>query len=113
MAEEKPYEGWGIVELFGHQQIAGMLSEQSIGGTAFLRVDVPELDGTQAFTKFFGGGAIYAITPTDEATARIAVASIQARPVNVWMVPDRRPALPEPRPATFLDGYEDYEEEDR
>jgi len=69
---ERGFEGWAIVELFGHSMIAGMASEQSIAGSNMLRVDVPEVDGSPAFTKFFGSGAIYAITPTTEENARIA-----------------------------------------
>ncbi|MEN6440921.1 MAG: hypothetical protein ABFD97_20315 [Syntrophobacter sp.] len=88
MTDQKPYEGWAIVELFGHQQIAGMISEQAIGGASFVRVDVPELPGSQGFTKFYGGSAIYAITPTDEATATIAALNIKTRPVSVWTVPE-------------------------
>ena len=36
---------WAIVEIFGHQRIAGFLSEQTIGGQSFVRVDVPDLPG--------------------------------------------------------------------
>jgi hypothetical protein len=62
--------------------------------------DVPSIEGmcgapdVPAFTKFFGGEAIYAITPTDEATARHAVESMKVRPVQVWTVPDRIKRLP-------------------
>lgn len=72
-----------IVELFGHQVIAGLVSEQQIGGTSFVRVDVPETKARPAFTKFFGSNAIYAITPVDEATAKRAAEAGQA-PVNEW-----------------------------
>lgn len=73
MNEEKTgYEGWAIVELFGRQMIAGRLTTEVVGGGSFVRVDVPATDGAPGFTKFFGPGAIYAITPTDEATAAVA-----------------------------------------
>lgn len=103
MSNQKPYEGWAIVELFGHQQIAGRISEQAIGGASFVRVDVPDLLGAQPFTKFYGGAAIYAITPTDEQTATIAAGMIKSRPVQAWIVP-------EPRQPRALPGS--YEEED-
>lgn len=87
MADER-FEGWCIVELFGHSQIAGHVSEQSIGGTSFVRVDVPGVKGNSEFTKFFGGSAIYAITPTTEEIARKAAESLEVRGVSLWLVPD-------------------------
>jgi hypothetical protein len=81
------YEGWAIVELFGRQMIAGRLTTEVIGGGSFVRVDVPATDGAPGFTKFFGPGAIYAITPTDEATAAVAAGRLRIRPVEAWVVP--------------------------
>ena len=81
------YEGWAIVELFGRQMIAGRLTTEVVGGGSFVRVDVPATDGAPGFTKFFGPGAIYAITPTDEATATVATAKLRVRPVEAWVVP--------------------------
>jgi len=89
------YEGWAIVELFGHSRIAGMISEQAIGGASFLRVDIPALNGVQAFTKFYGGGAVYAITPCDEETAVQVATTLQARPVEIWVAKSWQRALPD------------------
>jgi hypothetical protein len=83
MAETK-FECWGIVEVMGHLTIAGQVSEQSIGGVNMLRIDVPAVNGMDGYTKFFGGGSIYAITPTDEETARSAAAGLRQRPIEVW-----------------------------
>ena len=66
MSETQGLETWAIVELFGHQKIAGHISEANVAGTTMLRVDVPEVDGQAAFTRLYGGSAIYSITPTDE-----------------------------------------------
>lgn len=88
---------WAIVEPFGRSVIAGEVSEVDVAGTQMLRVDVPEVDGRQAFTKFYGGGAVYAITPTDEESARFAVGQLNVRPVNQWKIPDR-PQLEAPEP---------------
>jgi len=85
--EKTGYEGWAIVELFGRQMIAGRLTTEVVGGGSFVRVDVPATDGAPGFTKFFGPGAIYAITPTDEATAAVATAKLRVRPVEAWVVP--------------------------
>jgi len=77
---------FAIVELFGHQTIAGKVSEETIGGSAFIRVDVPECDGAAAFTKFYGAGAIYAITPTDESTMQRAVKGLKVVPINPFQL---------------------------
>ena len=100
-APEK-FETWGVLELFGHQRIAGRLSEQTIGGCHFIRVDVPELLGgtsswerpLPAYTRFFTQGAIYGMTPTTEAAARSAANEIRARPPFVLDMPaPERPLL--------------------
>ena len=92
MYEPKAFEQWALVELFGHQQIAGLVTEQTIGGSAFIRVDVPDDGDVKGFTKFFGNGAIYSITPCTEDAARIAVARLKIRPISPWIVPSA-PAL--------------------
>jgi hypothetical protein len=92
--ESEKFESWAIIEIFGHTQIAGKVSEASIGGCSFIRVDVPECDGKPAFTKFYSQGAIYSMTPCSEEAARAALKHIRPEPVNVWM-PELR-ALPEP-----------------
>lgn len=87
------FEQWAVVELFGHQVIAGLVSEQVIGGQGFVRVDVPEVNGNKAFTKFYGAGAIYAISPCDEAAAMEAVTRIQPKPIQMFVYAR---ALPRP-----------------
>jgi hypothetical protein len=78
------FEQFAVVELFGHQIIAGKVTEQIIGGQGFVRVDVPAADGEEAFTKFYGAGAIYAMTPCDEETMLSAVVGLKRKPVEVW-----------------------------
>jgi hypothetical protein len=89
------FEQWCIVELFGHKVVAGLVTEQTIGGQSFVRVDVPETPKQKPFTKFYGSGAIYAMTPTDEATCRAAVEGLQARPIEVYMLNLPQLAAPE------------------
>ncbi len=61
------------------------MSEASVGGCSFIRVDVPECDGKPAFTKFYGNDAIYSMTPCSEEAARVALNHIRTAPVSVWM----------------------------
>lgn len=79
-----PFDQWAIVEIMGHQRLAGRVTEQAIGGTNFVRVDVPGVEGSQPFTKLLGTGSIYAITLTDEETARLAAASMRVKPMDEW-----------------------------
>ena len=83
---------WAIVELFGHTQIAGRISEQEIAGSMFLRIDVPDTEETKGFTRFLGASAIYSITPIAEEVVRRAVGVLQKKPVTVWGVigPERQ-----------------------
>lgn len=83
MSNQK-FEAFAIVELFGHTVIAGKVSEQTIGGQGFVRVDVPAVGELEAYTKFYGAGAIYAITPTDEKTAKAAAQGLQAKPIATY-----------------------------
>ena len=117
MSENDKFDSWAVVELFGHQQIAGRVTEASIGGCSFLRVDVPEQPAivasprngwygdqpaTPAYTRYFGNGAIYAMSPCTEAAARSVAARIRVKPPIAYN--------PEPHPTVFLEELsEDYE----
>ena len=97
---------WAIVELFGHTQIAGRISEQEIAGSMFLRVDVPDVGDTKGFTRFLGASAIYSITPIDKTVARKACDVLKKSPVTVWGV-----IGPERQLEMDLSEDDEYEEE--
>ena len=78
------FQFWGIIELFGHQMIIGKVYEETIGTENFIRVDVPETKSNSAYTKFYGKGAIYAMTPTDENTALAGANELNAPPIEPW-----------------------------
>lgn len=84
--ERRQFDEYAIVELFGHQRIAGRVTEAVIGGCSFVRVDTPEGLKAPSFTKLFGQGAIYAITIVDEQTARMAAAACNPEPMSEWSV---------------------------
>ncbi len=87
MTEDR-FDEWALIELFGHQRTAGRVTEQPLGGETFIRVDVPETKSQPAFTKLYGKGAIYALTLTDERSARAAVIAWSPEPMNRWEMDD-------------------------
>jgi hypothetical protein len=91
MSEAKTFDCWAIVEIMGHVTMAGRVTEQAIGGQSFIRIDVPEIGNQQAFTRFYGSGAIYSITPVDEETGRLAVANLRQEPITVYGLPRQLP----------------------
>lgn len=88
-AKEK-FDQWCIVELFGHNRIAGRVTEQSIGGCNFVRVDVPAVGDKPPFTKLFGNGAIYAMSPVSEEIAVSIANQLRTVPVSVYEIPELR-----------------------
>jgi hypothetical protein len=84
--EAEKFESWAIVELFGHNRIAGKCSEQNIAGSNMLRVDVPETTKNPAFTRLLGHAAIYAINPVTEEVANHWAKQLNAAPINAWDV---------------------------
>lgn len=87
--QDKPKQ-WALVELFGHNRIAGEISEQTIGGCSFVRIDVPATDSEPGFTKLYGNGAIYAVTFVQEEIARAAAKTFRVRPVTPYEIPELR-----------------------
>jgi hypothetical protein len=87
---EASFKNYCIVELFGHSKIVGLVTEQAIGGETFIRVDVPKTQRHEAFTRMFGKGAIYSITPVSEDIATKAAEQIYVQPVTVYIEPARQ-----------------------
>lgn len=79
---------WAIVEIMGHNTFAGLVGEQTLGGAAFVRVDVPQTGKSEAFTKLFGAASIYAVTPCSEQVARLRAEAIGAIPLTAWDLPE-------------------------
>jgi hypothetical protein len=111
MTQEK-LEVWAIVELFGHNKIAGKVSEYNIGGV-FVRVDVPDIGAEPAFTRFINPSAIYAINPVTEEVARGYAARLKSKPIDSW---DAREVLKRIDEAMKLNAHEptkvEYENEE-
>ena len=86
MAEtENRIDGWAILELMGRRRLGGRVSEATIAGGAFIRIDVPHPNEAGIFTasQFYSPSAVYAITPTTEEIA-CAIARGAPEPVSRW-----------------------------
>ena len=80
------FEVWAIVEIMGHQVIAGKVSEETHFGSPLMRVDVPKSSKREEFTVYYGGGAIYKITPTTEEIVKSFVEKQDPEPVKPYML---------------------------
>lgn len=124
----KSFEGWAVVELFGHSREAGYVTTEYFGTGALFRIEVPELperdvtltrpewiDGklagigskllrskVQGRTRFIGTSAIYAMNPCTQEAAMKAIEAMAQREVKVIEMVERQPQL-----AT---GEEEYDE---
>lgn len=102
MTEEKaPTDPqWMILELMGHRRLAGLVSEQTFAGAAFVRIDVPQPVDEQntapwVATQFYSPSAVYCMTPCREELARKIAAGARPAPVTEWDLPrPERSALP-------------------
>ena len=77
---------WAIIELMGHQQIAGRYQEAAGG---MHRIDVPDTSADAApdafrFTRLYSPAAIYSITFTDEQSARLAARMLSPKPITIF-----------------------------
>lgn len=98
------FEQWCVIEIMGHKRFAGFVTEQSVGGASFVRVDVPEVttrsgETLPAFTKLFGASSIYCLSPCTEETARAFAADLRAEGFALY----EAPRLPAPQAAPVRD----------
>lgn len=82
--QEQKIEINAIVELFGHSRMAGKVTEQTIAGASFIRIDVPETTHHPKFTRFLNPSAVYAINPVIEEVMIQMAESISAKPIDDW-----------------------------
>ena len=91
-SEQDQFETWAIVDVMGHQRYAGKVTEQTIAGSGFIRVDVPSVqrrgfndepgDSIPPFSKLLSPGSIHSITPCSEEVARAAAGNIAKVPIQ-------------------------------
>jgi len=105
--EKESFSGYAVLELMGHRRLVGMLSEATIAGAAFIRIDLSDADGNPT-TQFYAPSAVYAITPTTEEIARRAAKTNNVAPISAWELREKPPTLP----ALRADEEEDDSDDD-
>jgi hypothetical protein len=113
MEQNAQFEGWAIIEIFGHQQAIGFVSTRYFGSGCLFQVDTPELpereftletpqyvDGKwtpsgskvqkkrrPASSQMLGPGSIYRLTPCSEEVALKAIDRMSGREIVVLEIP--------------------------
>lgn len=117
MTEQSNFDGWAILEIFGHQRYAGYVKTQVFGTASMFHLEVPPLEertrvmkragsdgkgnwllagstvkeeSTPGYSKLFGVGAIYAITPCTQEAAMQAVKKLQPRSLMLVSLPPEK-----------------------
>lgn len=112
--ENATFDGWAVLELFGHNKEIGYVTTQYFGGPALFRVDRPELperefelkrpgyvDGKwapagakvkrpplPAKTALVGPSSIFRMTPCTELMAIEAIENMMAPPLILLSLPE-------------------------
>ncbi len=81
---DQKLELFAIVELFGHQQIAGAVTEQTVGSSTFVRITVPETKAQPTFDRLVNPSAIYAINPVTQEVMQLMAEKINQKPIESW-----------------------------
>lgn len=79
------FEGWAVVELLGHRVRYGRVTEVTMFGEAFCRIEIPTEPPT---VEHYSGKALYGIREASEATIRAYHAPRRALPEGEVVVDD-------------------------
>jgi hypothetical protein len=116
--------GYAVLEIMGHRQIPGFVSEVEFAGVKMVRVQVPSLkrDGEGKvvgldlehleFEQRYGASAVFCLTPaTEEQIARLLAREWHYRPelpaAPTAMAPTPEDVRPEPRSPTVLTRFDE------
>ena len=123
------FEGWAIVEMFGHGREIGYVTTQYFGSACLFQIDVPELparertlrrpefvndewtpagakvkgEAVSARTRMIGPSSIFALNPCSEEAARMALDEFVPRKYVVLEIPKDAPKQLPSRPRLGVD----------
>jgi hypothetical protein len=116
-------ENWAILEIMGHERLAGRLTETTIAGVPMLRVEVPATEKLPGFTRLLSGASIFSLTPVPQDVATLVAGQLQKTAVSgipaygftfgqqLQMSQSLGlPAPKEPKPTEWPEGFQDDEQ---
>lgn len=80
------FEGYALLELMGHRQLAGFVREVEVAGHAMLRVDVPEIGGDPKYSTFVSPASLYCLTPVTVDVCLAQAEMLRVRPALAYGV---------------------------
>lgn len=113
-AKAEHLESWALVEIFGHDKLAGLVTTRKFGTETMFQVDVPKPGGEGfAYSRLLNPKAVFALQPTNEAWCRrwaTEAAKYDRSPLPY--IPEER-QIPEttPQASEDLDTHSDYDSE--
>ncbi|MBJ6145723.1 hypothetical protein [Hymenobacter sp. BT559] len=81
-SETSLVENWAILEIMGHERLAGRLTETTIAGVPMLRVEVPATEKLPGFTRLLSGASIFSLTPVPQDVATLVAGQLQKTAVS-------------------------------
>lgn len=115
MNQETPtqkFECWALIELFGHTQMAGHVTEQTFGPATFFRVEVPATSDSPAFSRLLNPSAIYALNPVTQEVAVARAEQIKFKPITVWDIRQMLKPTEQTEKPALARGNEDDDDDD-
>ena len=86
-AATEGFNGWAILEVFGHRKLGGRVQVNPPEMPGMVRIDVIAESNTPLATQYYGPTAIFCMTPATEETARRMAKASTIRPVQPWELP--------------------------
>jgi hypothetical protein len=105
--EETPAAVWAILELMGHVKTGALISKDTQFGTALLRAEVPQKDGSFV-TQLVNPASLYRVTICEEKLARACADACSSKPMSAFEVRHLMPPTEPVPPPHYPDP--DYDE---
>lgn len=81
---DETFAEWCVVELMGHRRIAARVTEQTLAGHGFLRLDEPATGDVPGRTQLVSPSSVYALHPTTEEVVRLMASQWRSAPIQRW-----------------------------